>query len=188
MKSKVVLILIVISTALWGQDTEMLGFINQYRITHGKSALTYDAKLAAIAAECNAYNVSNDTLVHTKIAGTMVGGENIVRDTRLPAIAEEKAAFGAFMKSVFGVTYTEPTTDTEVTKMVKMYIIYKYDQSKHHKATLLGNFTKIGFSTTIKGIKKHEAAKPVVIRGKSYARKSSLDYFEVTFYSALDFN
>lgn len=173
---------------MFGQDYEMLNFINKYRTSHNKPNLKYSTKLADIAIKCNTNNIVYDTLVHTKIANTVASGEIIVKDTHLPVTAKEKSEFGYFLKTIFGFTYTEPSTTTEVITLTKLYILYKYDQSTHHKATLLGDFKQVGFDTVIKDIKKHDTPKPIVINGKVYERKNTFNYFEVNFYSVIDFN
>ena len=188
MKNLIAVILILVSSVTFGQDTAMLGFINQYRTAHGKGVVKVSTKLTDIAITCNKANIDKDTLVHTKIVNTSATGEIINKGKRLPASPAEKAEFGKFIKSFFGLAYVEPTTEAEVITYAKLYILYMYDQSSGHKAILLGNFTNVGFDTMIKDIKQHAKPNSIVIAGKVYEHKNVLNYYHVTFYSTIDFN
>jgi uncharacterized protein YkwD len=188
MKNLIAIILISISTFTFGQDTEMLGFINQYRTSHGKGIVKVSSKLTDIAVTCNKANIDKDTLVHTRIANTAATGEIITKGKHLPATPADKVVFTKFIKSFFGLTYVEPTTEAEVVTYTKLYILYMYDQSSGHKAILLGNFTNVGFDTMIKDIKPHAKPNPIVVGGKVYEHKNVLNYYHVTFYSTIDFN
>lgn len=188
MKNLLTLIFISISTLLFGQDSEMLGFINQYRMAHGKTIVSVKDKLTDISINCNNLNATNDTLIHTKISNTIVDGEIITKGDALPASVDAKINFGLFLKDIFKIEYVEPKTNVEVITYTKLYIIYMYNQSKAHKAILLGEYSNVGFNTIIKDIKKHNKPKPIVVSGKTYTHKNYLEYYEVKFYSAVDFN
>jgi hypothetical protein len=105
--------------------------------------------------------------------------------TTLPATQDSKDKFAEFLKSTFNIDYVDPKNDSDVIKMVKLYVIYMFDKSPKHKAILLGEYKYVGFDLVIKDI-KHKP-NTLTINGKTIVFKNFSDYYKVMFYSVFDF-
>jgi hypothetical protein len=88
------------------------------------------------------------------------------------------------LENVFNIQYVEPKNDSEVITIVKLYVIYMFDNSPKHKAILLGDYKYVGIDLAIKDI-KHKS-NSIMINGKKIVLKNFADYYEVKFYSVLD--
>ena len=180
MKNLIIAIFITISTSIFAQDTEMLGFINQYRSFNGKSVLVWSCDLAKVSKAQTAVIIKQDSLSHSHVTT-----EIATMGTSLPSTSDEKTKFTLFLKSVFGIEYTEPKNDTDVVKYVKLYAIYMFDQSPKHKAILLGNYKSIGFDVVTNNIKFKSNV--IKIGDKSVEYKNFVSHYEVKFCVVMNF-
>lgn len=182
-----VFLLLINSSILLGQDNEMLNYINIYRNFHGKSSLILSEKLIKTSETQNNIIKTNDSLIHTPVNNNIISGEIITKNNKLPSSKEEKNKFIFFLKQVFNINYSEPTTEKEIINYVRLYIIFMYDQSKQHKRILLGDYNNIGFNTIIENIKINSSVKTITIQSKAYSF-NNIKKFNVDFYSVIDFN
>jgi hypothetical protein len=166
---------------VFGQDTEMLGYINQYRKQLGKTSLVLSSDLTKISVEQTNKIITDDSLSHShKTSEIATLGEH------LPSTVDSKLEFFVFVESVMGMEYEEPKTETEVVKYVKLYCLYMFDKSPKHKKILLGDYKNVGFETVIKNItfKSNE----VVINGKTVTFKNIKSHYLVDFYCVINFD
>jgi len=180
MKNLIIVLFITISTSIFAQDIEMLGFINQYRSFNGKSALVWSCDLAKISKTQTAVIIKQDSLSHSHVTT-----EIATMGHSLPSTNNEKTNFITFLKNVFGVDYLESKNDTDVVKYVKLYSIYMFDQSPKHKAILLGNYKSIGFDIVISDIKFKSNI--IKIGDKSVEYKNFVNHYKVNFYVVMNF-
>lgn len=180
MKNLIIVLFITLSTSIFAQDIEMIGFINQYRSFNGKSALVWSCDLAKISKAQTAVIIKQDSLSHSHITT-----EIATMGTSLPSTNDEKTKFVVFLKSVFDIDYIEPKTDTDVVKYVKLYAIYMFDQSPKHKAILLGDYKSIGFDVVTSDIKFKSNV--IKIGDKTIEYKNFVSHYEVNFYVVMNF-
>ena len=115
---KLLLIFVLISSSVFGQDNEMLDFINLYRKHNGKKELKLSESLTSISFEQNKKIISEDSLSHShKSSEIAVMGKN------LPSTMETKTDFFMFVESL-GITYKEPKNDEEAVKYTKLYCLF----------------------------------------------------------------
>jgi uncharacterized protein YkwD len=172
--------LLILSLAASAQDIELMSNINAYRIHYNKPTLSWSKDVADIAVEQTNFIILQDSLSHSHLAP-----EIATMGTTLPATQTDKDNFAKFLKSTFNIDYVEHNNDSDVNKMVKLYIIYMFDKSPKHKAILLGDYKYVGFGLVVKDI-KHKP-NTVTIGGKTIILKRFADYYEVKFYSVFDF-
>lgn len=180
MKRLLTITFVILSLSASAQDIELMSIINAYRIHNNKPVLYWSKDMADIAVDQTKFIILRDSLTHSHLAP-----EIATMGTTLPATQENKNKFAEFLKSTFNIEYVEPTNDSDVVKMVKLYVIYMFDKSPKHKAILLGDYKYVGFDLEIKNI-KHKP-NTVTIGGKTIILKKFADYYEVKFYSVIDF-
>ena len=122
MKNIIILFFLSLSVSVLSQDTEMLGYINQYRSVHGKSNLMISKTLTNLAENQLSIIVLQNKLSHTKM-DTGVVSEICNMGTSLPTTLDVESKFINFLKVNFNIVYVEPKNDVEVVKYVKLYII-----------------------------------------------------------------
>ena len=180
MKRLLTFALLILSLASSAQDIELMNLINAYRIHNHKPILYWSKDAADIAVNQTKLIILQDSLSHSHLAP-----EIATMGTTLPATQDSKNKFAEFLKSTFDINYVEPNNDSDVIKMVKLYVVYMFDNSPKHKAILLGEYKYIGFDLVIKDI-KHKP-NTITINGKTITLKKFADYYEVKFYSVFDF-
>lgn len=180
MKNLIIALFITVSTSIYAQDTEMLGFINQYRIFNSKSALVWSCDLAKVSKTQTAIIIKQDSLSHSHVTT-----EIATMGSSLPSTNDEKIRFIGFLKSVFDIDYIEPENDTDVVKYVKLYAIYMFDQSPKHKVILLGDYKSIGFDIITTDIKFKSNV--IKIGDKTIEYKNFVSHYEVKFYVVMNF-
>lgn len=180
MKRLFTFVLLILSLASSAQDIKLMNLINAYRIHNHKPILYWSKDAADIAVNQTKLIILQDSLSHSHLAP-----EIATMGTTLPATQDSKNKFAEFLKSTFDINYVEPNNDSDVIKMVKLYVVYMFDNSPKHKAILLGEYKYIGFDLVIKDI-KHKP-NTLTINGKTILFKNFFDYYKVKFYSVFDF-
>lgn len=187
MKKLLIIIALVLSFTASAQDIEILGFINQYRMSHGKKTLVISEKLTEIATICNQNNVNKDTLIHTNLRKSLSTGEICTMVKSLPFTKECKENFIKFIKTNFNIIYTEPITNIDIIRYAKLLSMYSFDQSPPHKRVLLSNVTNVGFSAICQNIEKGVAVTKT-IAGKTYTFKKIIESYKFDCFVTIDFN
>lgn len=187
MKNILIIITTILTFTATAQDTEMLGFINQYRVSHSKKALVISEKLTKISITCNENNLSKDTLIHTNLIKSIAISEICTMSKSLPFTRETKEIFIKFIKTNFNLIYIEPTTNDEVIRYSKLLSIYNFDKSPPHKKELLSNVTNVGFSVICQNIEKDKLS-IVFIAGKTYNFKKLTESYKFNCFVTIDFN
>ena len=180
MKRLFTFIFLILSLAASAQDIELMSYVNAYRIHYNKPILSWSKNMTDIAKDQTQVIILQDSLSHSHLAP-----EIATMGTTLPATQANKDMFAEFLKTTFNIDYVEPKNDSDVNKMVKLYIIYMFDKSPKHKAILLGNYKYIGFDLVIRDIKYKPNT--ITIGGKTIILKKFTEYYEVKFYSVFDF-
>jgi uncharacterized protein YkwD len=180
MKRLLTFTLLILSLTALAQDIELMNNINTYRAYNNKPVLSWSKDAADIAKGQTSVIISQDSLSHSHLAP-----EIATMGTTLPATQDSKDKFAEFLKSTFNIDYVDPKNDSDVIKMVKLYVIYMFDKSPKHKAILLGEYKYVGFDLVIKDI-KHKP-NTLTINGKTIVFKNFSDYYKVMFYSVFDF-
>ena len=178
MKNLILVFLIFTLTAS-AQDTEMLGFINQYRIANGKKALVMSKDLNTIAKNQIQVIKNKDSNSHSGLAN-----EVVTMGHTLPNTLDEKNSFICFLDSVFNMEYVEPKTYDEVSTLTKLYMLFMFNNSPKHKAILLGDYKLVGFETIIKDIKYKPNT--ITIGDKVIKFLNLISHYEVKFYCVID--
>jgi len=174
------LIFVLVTTSVFGQDVEMFNFINLYRKQNGKKELKLSESLSTISVEQNKKIVADDTLSHShKTSEIAVMGKN------LPSTMETKTNFFMFVESL-GITYKEPRTDEEAVKYTKLYCLFLFNESPKHKDILLGDYTNIGFDLIIENVKFK--SNEVVVNGQVVKFNKIKSHYTVDFYFVTNFN
>lgn len=176
-----VLIFLTATINVFAQNTEMINYINQYRVANGKKTLLISKKLTEIAENQNSINIKQDSINHSHIVS-----EVATMGHSLPTTNIEKDKFVRFLKNNFNITYLEPKTNEDVVKYVKLYIIFLFDSSTKHKSILLGNYKSIGVSIDIKDI-EHKT-NTIKIGSKTFVFENMISHYKVNFYTTIDFN
>jgi len=184
MKKITILIFLLASVSVFSQDTEMLGYINQYRASYGKKPLIICGELNSIAKKQVKIIETQDSLSHSKMGG-IVNGEICDMGTSLPITQKEEKDFIDFLKTKLNISYSEPTSNVEAEKYVKLYIIYLFNTSPEHKKILLGEWKKVGFTYIIKDMKY--VSNYINVLGKKYPIKNMANHYTVKFYCVVDF-
>jgi len=175
MKYIILAFFIFMSHVSFSQDIEFMHYLNVYRKHHNEKKFTWSPSLGKIASDQNFINEKQDSLSHSHLTS-----EIATMGTCLPACKTSKDEFIAFIKSEFGINYTEPKTNNEVARLVKLYAIYMFDKSPKHKKILLGNYDKIGYHFIIKDI--NYVPNTVTIGGETIDLKNFISYYEVKFF------
>jgi len=164
----------------YGQDYEMLTYINEYRLKNKLSELKYNNNLGNVAIEQNRVNVLKDSVFHShKYSEIALMGNS------LPATEKEKQDFIMFLKTFFDYEYIEPYSKSDVCRMVKLYSIYLFHNSQSHKRILLGNYTNIGLDISLKNINLKKNV--VNIGDKTYTLKNTITHHKVDFFVVVNF-
>lgn len=180
MKTILVIFYILSVTRLFGQDIEMLDYINHYRKHNGKTELKLSKELSSISVEQNKKIMTEDSLSHSHKSSEIVTmGKN------LPSTDESKNAFMSFVKSI-GLKYVEPTTNDEAIKYFKLYCLFLFDKSPKHKEILLGNYANVGLDFVVNNIsyKSNE----IVVNGKTVKFNKIKSHYIGKFYCVVNFN
>lgn len=176
----IAVILFISSKASFGQDKEMMGFINKYREYHGKSSLMFNNNLYSSSNKQVNVIVNQDYVSHSDSAN-----EIAFLGKSLPATSDSKVKFTSFLSKIFGITYEDPKDTNEVKKLTKLYVIFMFDQSPKHKIVLLDDYKEIGFKTTINNITYKSNV--VTMRGRTYKYKNLITHYAVNFCSVMTF-
>jgi hypothetical protein len=175
MKYLITIILSLLSLNLYSQDIEFMHYLNVYRKNNEKETFKWSHAMGKISSDQNKINESQDSLSHSGKAS-----EISFMGNSLPSCKETKADFVKFMKDVLKVTYVEPKTNSEVARLVKIYVIYKFHNSPAHKKILLGNYKFVGFDFIIKDI--NYISNKITIGDKTVELGKFESYYEVKYF------
>jgi hypothetical protein len=169
-KGMKIIFLLILSTSLFAQDAEMLGYLNQYRISNGKDTFIWSNNLSKISTDQNQTIIKQDSLSHShKETEIAVMGKS------LPIHSDR---FICFLKNQFKIDHVD---SSKLIKCCKLYIIYLFDSSTKHKQILLGDYKYIGFDVVIKDIEFKQET--ISLGGKTISFKPTC---KVDFYSVMN--
>lgn len=180
MKRLLVIICTISSLLSYGQDYDMLNFINIYRAKNGCESVIHSKDLEEIAKAQNTLNTISDSVAHSHKAS-----EIALKGNCLPATKTSRDSFVNFLQKYFKLDYKDPKTDAEVLTLIKLYSIYLFSTSKSHNNILLGEYNYVGFDIVTNSIKYKSNV--IKIGGKEYKLNNAIPHHDVNFYVVVDF-
>lgn len=178
---RLLLIICTISSLLsYGQDYEMLNFINIYRVKNGCESVIYSEDLENIAKTQNTLNTISDSIAHSHKTS-----EIALKGNSSPATKISRDVFTNFLQKYFKLDYKEPKTEIEALTLTKLYSIYLFSTSKSHNNILLGEYKYVGFDFVANNIKLKSNV--VKIGDKEYKLNNVISHHNVNFYVVINF-
>ena len=178
---KILLVFCTLSSIVsYGQDYDMLNFINIYRAKNGCESVIHSEELEKIAKEQNNFNVLSDSVSHSHKAS-----EIALKGNSLPVTKFSKDNFIVFLQKYFKLDYHEPKTDAEVLTLTKLYSIYLFSSSKSHNNILLGKYNYVGVNFLTKNI-KHKS-NIIKIGSKEHKLNNFISHYKIDYYVVIDF-
>jgi len=185
MKNLIKYIILFISISTYGQDKELFGYVNVYRVANHVRAVEWSDKLTE---ERSSYLIN---LLITKKQETgdtsylfhnpKGGWENVAL---IPKLVSEKG-FDVFLDKYYDTPPFNPTTLVDTNKYIKLYLVYMWVLSPKHNKNLLNKSHKyMGADTSIKDVKYQDNKRTMFGKTTTYTTKPFLD---MTTYGVINF-
>jgi len=168
MRNLIKYIILFISISTYGQDKELFGYVNVYRVANHVRAVEWSDKLTE---ERSTFQI--DTLVRKKketgdttfIFHNPKGGwENVV----WVGLITSSLGFDVFLDKYYGLPAFNVHEHVDVIKYIKIHMVYMWVLSpKHNKNMLKKNHKYMGADTSIKDIRFRDNKVNKIMFGQS---------------------
>ena len=140
---RLLVILLFITTATFGQNIELFNYVNEYRVANKLAPLTMSTELAKVSKANTNEMVEMGFLVHSN-TNTY---ECVARVTSLVPTPTDKVGFTKFLNNYFNMEYVELTDSSDndvIISTLLLYTVYGWDSSPAHKAIMLTKDVTVG--------------------------------------------
>lgn len=166
------------------QDKELFGYINQYRVGNGLSEIKWDNKLSELSISQNKEISESDSLFHSR-KNTY---ENLVKSDGVPHDLSLESKFKKFCKKYFDYDYSfkKDIKTEELHKICKMYAVFMWDNSKHHKENLLRSEIVKGSVDSFISDDFESVSNTITIGGVTKTFSNTPSHYKIKFYATLN--
>lgn len=140
---KLLLPILFLTSIVFGQDSELFGYVNTYRKANGVNTLRWDNDLYFAAKANTNKMLEGDTLLHS---GNDIY-ECIIKEYTLVPTNDIKIGFETFLMRYFNMAYVDPASTKDTTDVIKymlLYVVYSWHCSPAHRAIMLSDDATIG--------------------------------------------
>lgn len=183
MKGIVTILLVFLTTISVGQNTSLMKYINEYRVSNGKTSVVVTSEMNKISVTQILKIVKEDSLSHS---GTDTY-ECVTRSTNIAPTPKKRADFEVFLKRYFDIDYDNPENSTfDVEKFATLYVIFLFSKSPKHNAIMLSDDVTEGGAVLYLGNDVTFKSNKRVIGDRTYVFSKITSHVELNFVGVLN--